>query len=422
MPIKVCFVALNAYPAIDPHVPGSFGGIETRSWLFARELAKHADFEVSFLVRHGKNLRAPSYEGVKLYLLRDRFYAARDSLLSRIQRVKSFPWVLIRQPRFSDVVYLPLFAAMKVLRRQRDACQTDSFLTGIEADMFLTFGVQSHSATVIASARAANRRCSLFLGSDGDLDENYLPGRDFVSVYRDRGEICYWTIQNADQILVQTVGQQERLSSLFERNGVLIQNPIDVERWDQLIDQDVPADLRGGLEKYVLWVGRADAVHKRPQVLIELAKRCPDVNFLMVMNPRDDLVDAAVRRSAPDNVAIVSHVPFSLMPGLFRQAVALVNTSSLEGFPNTYLQAAISRVPIVSMNVEAEFLHNSHGGVFTGGDLEQTSQAIQNFWNQSSSQAAEAELAREYVRMHHGLTSQTEKLAEALLELLSQRE
>lgn len=411
--IKVCFVALNAYPAIDPAVAGSFGGIETRAWLFARALAEHQDFEVSFVVRHWNPLRQKVYAGVQLHLLRDRYYAVRDSLRFRLQLTSRFPWLRLRQPKLSDLFYLPLLVGLKLLRPRRDACSSSAFLKKIDADLLLTFGVQSYSATVIATAQANQRPAVLFLGSDSDLDENYLPGSDYTSVYRDQGDVCYWTIQNASAILCQTDRQRDRLEQLFQRQGNVIRNPIDLESWDRLQTLDLPEELTGGWKRYALWVGRADAVHKRPQDLLEVARRCPEVSFLMVMNRRDDVFEAQIRAQAPENVRIVEHVPFAQMPALFSRAAVFVNTSALEGFPNTFLQAAASKVPIASLNVEDDFLKQSQSGVCAQGDLELLAQTVRQAWA-----GEELELrGREYIEEHHALKQQTELLAQTLKKI-----
>ncbi len=411
--MRICFVALNAYPAIDPRIPGGFGGIETRSWLFAKALAKYPNFDVSFVVRHHEPLLQPEYSGVKLVLLKDALYPIRDSLLSRMKTRSRFPYRWLAQPRISDLYYLPRLAIGKLLRKNTKPCEADPFYTSIHADLFLTFGVQSTSATVIASAQATGRKAVLFLGSDNDLDERYLSPTNFVSIYRDRADVCAWVLQQADRILCQTESQRQILKERFYRDATIVSNPIDVESWDAEMLSTVAAEQEHQLARYALWVGRADAVHKRPQLLIELARLCPEVQFLMIMNPRDDVVESEVRLSAPQNVTIIREVPFSQMPGLFKKTTCLVNTSSLEGFANTFLQAAISRVPIGSLAVAPEFLKVANAGFFADGNLPALAQFVDRCWNDNS--VSQSDAARNYVIEHHSLAAQSEQLATQLL-------
>src|SRR5690606_14904808 len=102
---------------------------------------------------------------------------------------------------------------------------------------------------------------------------------------------------------------------------------------------------------YTLWIGRSDAHVKRPDHLIELAAACPEQHFLMVMTLEDAAVDRAIRERAPANVTILPRVDFDEIERYFKHATLFVNTSDFEGFPNTFLQAAKYRVPILSLRV-----------------------------------------------------------------------
>ncbi len=414
MIVKVCFVALNAYPAIEPRVDGSFGGIETRAWTFSKALAEMPGFDVEFLVRHTDALKDYRYGKVKMHSLVDPYYEIRTSLISRLQRSNAFPWMRLRQPRLSDAYYLPLLATLKVFKKRTDPRQPESNLNNVEADVLLTFGVQSHSASVIASAQEKGIPSILFLGSDSDLDENYLPGSDYVSAYRDSADVCYWVIQNADKILCQTQFQQDRLKKVFDRDSELIKNPIDVETWDQRTGSKPGQDLYPEVERYALWVGRADPVHKRPQDLIETAKLCPEIPFLVIMNKRDDVLEADLKNNAPENVKFIEKIPFESMPMVFSKAFAFVNTSALEGFPNTFLQAAVSRVPIVSLNVEEQFLAAANAGFYAAGSIDKAAEQLCALWKKTAPEFN----GRDYVLQHHDLKQQVDHLALTLKRLV----
>ena len=433
MPVHVCFVALNAYPAIDPRVQGTFGGIETRSWLFARTLAKRPDVDVSFVVRHPRPLRQSEYDGVRMHLLRDRLYFVRDSLVSRLEWSASFPWVQLRHPRLSDAIYLPLVALRKALVRRPQPMSPAAPFPDIPADLFLTFGVQGNSATVIASAHATGRPAVLFLASLGDLDERYVTEPDFVNEYRDSARVCRWTIEQADHIICQTAEQQELLKNRFGREGLLVENPLDLEAWDRGLTAPVPEALEKQLpDRYALWIGRSDRDDKRPLVFLEVAARCPNVPFLMILNPRDDVIDHQVRSTAPDNVTIITSVPFEQMPAVFRRASLLVNTSRNEGLANTFLQAAASGVPIASLEVGEEFFQASHAGGCTHGDREVLAAWIKtcheaggrNAQGQSDQgcelEGWNAKAARRYIEQVHSAEGQTNRLAELLKQIATE--
>ena len=65
------------------------------------------------------------------------------------------------------------------------------------------------------------------------------------------------------------------------------------------------------------------------------------------------------------------------MPHLFRGCLALVSTSSQEGFPNTFLQAGKYRVPVVSLIVDPdEMLWSRRKGIVCHGNLDVMADAV----------------------------------------------
>ncbi len=87
-------------------------------------------------------------------------------------------------------------------------------------------------------------------------------------------------------------------------------------------------------------------------MFVELAKRVPNVRFIMVGgNPlqRDDFYESVLEeaRKIP-NLEFKGFLPFGEVEKLFMRASLFVNTSEIEGFPNTFLQAWARGVPVLS--------------------------------------------------------------------------
>ena len=216
------------------------------------------------------------------------------------------------------------------------------------------------------------------------------------------------------------------LETRFGRVGRLVPNPIDLEVWAPSLE---PATT--GIEEidrqdqpYALWIGRAEGVHKRPQRLVELAALCPDIPFVMVMNPADREIERRVRERCPLNVSIVKRVAPEVMPAVFQKAGSLVNTSSTEGFPNTFLQAAAMGKPIYSLAVLGRFLVENGLGRAFEDRIESMAEAVRSasVSTGSCSKAApvceyDAMAARRFVQEHHGLEIVVQKFAEELSSL-----
>jgi glycosyltransferase involved in cell wall biosynthesis len=418
-PLRVCFVVLDAYPAIDSRVSGGIGGIETRSWLLARALSQQADIEVSFLVRTSETILKFEYDGVQIVPVYDRFAEIRNTVSRSVKRKQRFPWLSFKECRIELLWQLPVLALYEpfrpVFHAKSDPVQPVKLFSEMNTDILACFGVNVVSAAVIASAKAAGKKSVLFIASDIDLDERYTAESDYVNIYHSPAKACHYSVENADQVIVQTPEQLKMLEENFGRSGELMGNPIDLEEWDHRLESSkLPAEVEG-FDRYVLWVGRAERNQKQPQLMPELARLCPDQTFLMIMNPGDEQLAAEVRQSAPANLKIIDRVPFPDMPAVYRHAVALVNTSDSEGFPNTFLQAAASGVPVASFKVCEEFLEASKAGVCAQGSMEQLGGLVQEISIDKSN--GNADSARDYICQHHDIRNSVSEVAKLLKRL-----
>ncbi|MBX3436103.1 MAG: glycosyltransferase family 4 protein, partial [Planctomycetaceae bacterium] len=399
--------------AIDPSCGRPVGGTETRAWTFARGLAETEGCDVSIVVRSEKTRPSFRQEGVEVIPRRDRLYSLYESVGRCIERSPRFPGVRLRRWEWPLLWRVPMLAACRLWEPpRRDNWRPDAFYQQLPADVYCTFGVQANSARVIASAHAAGRPAILMIGSDGDLDERYRPGSNYISQYGDVATVCYQILQQADAIVAQTTQQQQWIADRFGRDSTVIRNPMDLATWDHGRTQPVPDEIIGGLERYALWVGRAESLHKRPELLLQVASLCPAVRFLMILNPRDRWVEQFVRDQCPPNVRIVPFVPFDLMPAVFERATVFISTSALEGFPNVFLQAAASRVPIASLEVGGDFITAAECGFFACGDLRQLARYVQSEWDRGAGQERTSEAGRAYVAAEHGLEAQSGRLLE----------
>ena len=356
-PLSIGIVALHALPAIRPDVGGAIGGTETRAWLLARGLAA-AGHTVRFIVRSGGQAFTETIGGVTVVGIRDRWFERYVAVGRSVERtgrgvrIKTWSWRLI--------YLLPLVALHRLLvLRRRDARDPASLFDLAPADVWLTFGVQSTSAGVIAAAHRAGRPAVLMLGCDADVDRWFRDEPDRRTPYGDRGDVCAFILDEADRIVGQSGDQLRRLEANHGRDGFLLPNPIELSRWTT--PQPLPA-ARKLPPRFVLWIGRAEPVHKRPIKAIDIIKYAPDVPLVMILNPADPATKCDVRQRAGQNVTIISFIEPRTMPAVMQRATALLNTSSTEGFPNTFLQAAACGVPIVTRGVLEDWLAEHGNG------------------------------------------------------------
>jgi len=112
-----------------------------------------------------------------------------------------------------------------------------------------------------------------------------------------------------------------------------------------------PASAEQERDIDVLWVANIRRL-KRPDRMLALAGELPEAAIHMVGGPLpgEEALYGEVRREAARRPNLVFHGRLSYhdASALYARARLLVNTSEVEGFPNSYLQAWINGVPVVS--------------------------------------------------------------------------
>lgn len=163
--------------------------------------------------------------------------------------------------------------------------------------------------------------------------------------------------RRADVIIAQTALQQRALQKVLGKSDVLvIRNGMEICK-----DEPIPV-----ARKRVMWIGNLKPV-KNVERFLELSRAFTDrldLTFDIVGAPYQE---EGQRRAFMDslsrypNVRYHGYLSFHNVGALLREAAVLVNTSSTEGFPNTFIQAWMRRVPVLSLHVDPDgFL--AHGG------------------------------------------------------------
>lgn len=299
---SVCFVGLQNLPVLAPEYrrPG-VGGAERQQVMLAKALAREG-FEVSMIVHDYGQADGQVWDGVTTY----RAYRPKEGV----------PAFRFFHPRWTGV-----WSAMK----RADA---DIYYTSC-ADMLIG------EITLFTSRYA--RKAVYRLAHDIDCD----PGATLIRYWRDR-QLYRYGLLRADLVLAQTARQQTLLRRNLDLNSRVVPS---------LADSGGRRRERATRDIDVLWVHNIRKL-KRPELLLELARRLPQVRFDMVggpVNGSDGLYEAT-RRAAQKlpNVRFHGFVPYHEVGDLYERARLFVSTSEAEGFPNTYLQAWACGTPVVA--------------------------------------------------------------------------
>ena len=114
---------------------------------------------------------------------------------------------------------------------------------------------------------------------------------------------------------------------------------------------------------------------KNPKLLLEVASRLPDVNFVMAGG--GDLLET-IKSNAPENVKVIGWADAAT----FWSAVDIaISTSDNEGMPVALIEAQLSGVPVIATNVgsNSEVIQDEVTGLLTSKSVDALVSAIKRF-------------------------------------------
>jgi len=121
----------------------------------------------------------------------------------------------------------------------------------------------------------------------------------------------------------------------------------------------------------LLWVARCQTI-KRPHLFLDLVELLPELRCEMIC-PREDVVlweAVAARAATLPNLVFREKVPYHAIQERYDSAHVFVNTSTFEGWPNSFIQAGLGHTALASLDVNADELFNRYElGIFADGNL-----------------------------------------------------
>lgn len=202
-------------------------------------------------------------------------------------------------------------------------------------------------------------------------------------------------LRHTASVLVQSVRQQELMRQNFGLEssiaGLIVPACSGERRFGE---RDIDA----------LWVSNMRSV-KRPDVLLDVADRLPQLAFHMAggtVSGAERFFDTVQTQAASrSNVTFHGAVPHRDISALYSRARVLVNTSDVEGFPNTYLQAWASGTPVVAFFDPDGVIARERLGATVRGAAEMAEAVHRLTSNESEWNAARARCLA-FIERHYG--------------------
>jgi glycosyltransferase involved in cell wall biosynthesis len=254
-----------------------------------------------------------------------------------------------------------------------------------------------------------NRRVFVyFAGSDSDF--SFREAR--VGNLRDRA-IFYWGLKNASGIVAQSVQQADLCRKKLGRDPRVIPSAVALT--------DTAADQKDGS---VVWVGTLRAV-KRPELFLDLARRLPRQRFVLIGGAIESEKEFARRivdeAASVENVIVTGRLPHHEVDRYVTRASLLVNTSSVEGFPNAFLEAWQRGTPTLSF-VDVDGLIASEEVGILCRDLDHMERSAADLLGSEARRADMGAQARKLVESRYAAPKLAKEYKDFFEQLLSARD
>lgn len=299
----VCFVAPHLWPVLSGDASLRFvGGAEVQQSQLAR-----------LLVRNGHAVTVISED----------YGQAKETWLDGIRVLSTF--------RAQDGIPVLRFVYPRLTSIWQALHQAD-------ADVYYVRAAGMILAIVAAYCRRHGKK-SIYAGaSDSDFD----PSKQLIKFRRDRW-LYHKGLAQVDAIVVQNETQKQLCRQHYGRSSTLIPSLYEL-----------PEQAGGTRGDCILWVAVMRR-GKRPELFFELARKLPQRRFVMIGGPDGDSAEAqtffaATARQAAEltNLEFHGFLPLPQVEQHFERARVVVNTSLIEGMPNTFLQAWARGVPTLA--------------------------------------------------------------------------
>lgn len=283
------------------------GGAELQTYYIAKELVKRGWNVNYFREKNSLDFTLNDYDGIKLYSIYIPKFLLHPRLLFLKQILRRFQLYIYQKEIYSGVVY-----------NRADESYLPLFKNNKSNDNFKLIWACSH---------------------DDKLKAFYWSKKYGKRIHK----LISNKLNKLDLILLQTEFQKKLLFKNFGLIGKVLYN-----------SHPLPKDEDFHRQNIVVWVGR---LHKRkyPERFLNMVKRMKnhkDISFIMIGKKLSTRYDSLIKSTISENSNFhfygESNQEFILQ--ILKKAKLLVNTSDSEGFSNTFIEAWLRGVPVISLS------------------------------------------------------------------------
>lgn len=339
---KLVFISLFAHSLFDSRSSVIFGGSVVQLYNIATFMKQSSDVEVSFIVGdYSKNFYKKTYDDISVYNL---FNLKKTSL------------------------FFKLFQGLKLLL----------FLVKLSPDTCVMRAASPEVSIVGLYCKIFRKKFVYMTAHEVDCTGEYRKNNPILGLLYEIG------VKLANIVITQNEKQKIDIESNLGIKSTILKSGYVIPECHRNNAIDI------------LWVARLDK-WKQAEVFLDLVKYFPNNSFVMIAPLSYDKKYAnkiEISAKQNKNLKFIQGVPFGEIDSYFCQAKIFVNTSSYEGFPNTFVQAAMYGVPILSLSVNPDNLIDKNRiGIFAENNVQKLIEGCKRlleddqFYNIASSNA-----------------------------------
>jgi glycosyltransferase involved in cell wall biosynthesis len=360
---KICFISRQVYPLFNPNFTdkpwASYGGVEVDIFILAKELAKDKRFSVSIITGDFGQGDVEEYNQVKIF----KSYKYEESKIKHIIKL----WKIMKK---------------------------------VDADIYFQEGAGMITGIISLFCKRYKKKFIYRTASSRDSNQSFIKENLIEGIFYNEG------IKHANLIITQNEEDKKNLLKFHKIDAKVINNLTEINKKGKT------------KKKYILWVGRSDRI-KQPEKFMELARSLPQEKFLMICPASNINAVKSIDNEAKKikNLEFIGRVPLNKIQKYYKEAKLFINTSSSEGFPNAFVQAAKNSTPIISLNVNPDkFLNKFNCGFCANGNLEIMKNEIINTLYDKKKFIKMSNNSYNYALKHHELKKGIKKYKEIFLD------
>lgn len=351
------------------HFSATIGGAQYQAQCIVDELVKTGEFEIFYLTRLvDPNYRASGYN-IKL---------------------------ITKKKRHSLYAYL------------LDMWPINRLLFELQPQVIYQRGLKPDTAAAAFYACRTGCKMVFHIAHDDDVRPYVKRNKvsDLPSLLDKR--VNEYGLRRAGSIVAQTQRQAALLWEHYELRASAVIGNFHPEPYEAVVKRD-PVK--------VVWIANFKTA-KQPECFVDLVDRLQgrqDIQFHMIGRPGDPRLYAALHKriAALPNLRYHGELPIDRVNEILASSHIFVNTSRAEGFPNTFIQAWMREVPVVSLSVDPDDALVTHGLGFRSGAPTSLKEDVLRLVDQSHLRIEMGRRARAYALERHSARN-VEKLIKLL--------